>query len=234
MLDNDASMQRIILLRHGYQISWDQKLKERGTPAHLRIDPSLAEIGQTQAAHCAKHLTQDGVDVVMSSPFRRCLETADAIATACQVDVLADWRLGEVLLSQVLGSPFSPGSAMDPDWAKRREKAGKPAHPESDTSIRERVMKVVAELKARKPLAQTIVLVSHEIILKELYKAMTGRPVSFDWHPAAMTVLTRAKLSDRTWRLQGSLGSVAHLGTDDRCEPVEEIVHRYHPLDSKS
>jgi len=123
---------------------------------------------------------------------------------------------------------------MDPEWSTRRDKAGKPAHPESDKTIHERITKMTAELKALKPFAQHIVIVSHEIILKELFKAMTGRAIAIDWRPCAITVVTREKLLDRQWKLSGPLASTAHLGTDDRAEPVEQIVHRYHPLDSRS
>ncbi len=228
-------MQTILLVRHGYPLCWDQKLKTRGSPAHLRIDPTLAEIGVAQARHCAATIAADGgAAAVLSSPFRACLETADLIAAACSAEITADWRLGEVLLSQVLGSPFSPGSAMDPEWAERRAGAGKPAHPESDRTIAERVMKTVLGLRDRKPFASRIVIVSHAIILTELVKTLTGRMATGDWHPGAITTLTRAKPIERQWRLRGGFAEVAHLGADDRAEPVEQIEHRYHPLDSRS
>jgi broad specificity phosphatase PhoE len=228
-------MQTVILIRHGYPSSWDEKLKARGVPAHERLDSGLADIGKQQARLSAEHLlTSGGVDVVISSPFRRCLETADAIATVCKAEIAPDWRVGEVLLSQVLGSPFSPTSAMDPAWSSRREGAGKPAHPESDRTIQERVAKFVTDLKSRKPLAQRIVVISHDIILKELFKLMNGRAPTVDWHPCAITILTRAKPNDRQWKLVGGLAGHQHLGSDDRSEPVEQIVHRYHPMDSRS
>jgi probable phosphoglycerate mutase len=224
-------MQTLILIRHGYPVSWDQKLKVRGTLPHLRLDPALAEIGVRQAECCAQHLkTLGAIDAVLSSPFRRCLETADRLGAA----ITPDWKLGEVLLSDVLGSPFSPTSAMDPDWAERRAGAGKPSHPESDRTLQERIAKTVLELKARKPFAQRLAIVSHDIILKELVAAMTGRRVAIDWHPGAIAVLKREKPVDRQWRLSGELASHAHLGADDRCEPVEQIVHVYHPRDSRS
>lgn len=228
-------MQTIILLRHGYPTSWDEKVKGRGTPPHQRLDPGLAEIGKRQAALTAAHVcASGGTSAVISSPFRRCLETADALAAACAVDVTPDWRVGEVLLSQVLGSPFSPNSAMDPEWTARRAGAGKPSHPESDRTIQERVAKIVIELKGRKPLAQRIVIVAHEIILKELYKLMSGRVMANDWHPCAIATLTRDKPMDRLWRLSGELAGIKHLGADDRSEPVEQVVHKYHPMDSRS
>ena len=230
-------MQTIILIRHGYPTTWDEKPKPRGTPAHERLDPGLAEIGFAQARRCAAHVAKQvaaggAANVVISSPFRRCLETAAVVAG--DLAVTADWRVGEVLLSQVLGCPFSPLNAMDPEWADRRQGAGKPAHPESDQTIRERLTRLTLDLKGRKPLAQRIVIVSHAIILRELVGLMTGRSVTVDWHPGAITTLTRATPIDRLWRLAGGLASVAHLGADDRCEPVDQIVHTYHPLDSRS
>ncbi len=228
-------MQSIILVRHGYLASWDQDLKARGTPPHLRIDPALADFGQKQAERTAAYIAALGdVDAILSSPFRHCLETADVIAQATKTDVTPDWRLGNVLISQVLGIPFSPTSGLDPEWKDRREEAGKPAHPESDKTVQDRVMKMVLELKARKPLAQRIVIVSHEIILKELFNKMNGRAITLDWHPCAVTTLNRPKLMDRVWKLAGKFADIQHLGEDDRCEPVENIVVKYHPNDSRS
>ena len=228
-------MQTLILIRHGYQASWDQQLKVRSSPTHLRLDPALAEIGLRQATLTAAQVKASGSATrVLSSPFRRCLETADVIAAACGCAVIPDWRVGEVLLSQVLGSPFSPTGAMDPEWHERRQGAGKPSHPESDATIKSRVGQVVAEWKTLKPFAQRIVVVSHEIILKELFNAMTAKSITLDWHPGAITTLIRDKPTDRHWRLQGLLGGWKHLGDADRVEPVVEIRHSYHPLDSRS
>ena len=228
-------MQTIHLIRHGYPLSWDQKLPVRGTDPHLRLDPALAGIGRDQAAATAAHLAASGgIDAVLSSPFRACLETADLLAADAAAAPAVDWRLGQVLLSTVLGSPFSPGSSMDPDWAERRAKAGKPAHPESDRTIHERTTTFTRDLKARKPFAQRIAIVSHEIILKELLNRMTGRSMAVDWHPCAITTLTLAKPIDRTWKLVGAFAGVVHLGAADRTEPVDQIEHRYHPLDSRS
>ncbi len=227
-------MQTIILLRHGYPTSWDLKDKTRATATHLRQDPALAAIGTRQAKASAAHIAAaGGAEVVWSSPFRACLETADLVAADCKVEVQADWKLGEVLLSQVLGSPFSPTSAMDPDCEDRRRGAGKPSHPESDQTIQDRVARTVLALKSHKPFAQRIVIVSHAIILQKLCQAMIGRSFMVDWHPGALTTLQRAKPLDRQWRLHGEPASFAHLGDDDRPEPADQIEVKYHPLDSR-
>jgi len=224
-------MQTIILIRHGYLQSWDDRPKVRGGEPHLRIDPALSALGAKQAALTATLV--GAVDAVLSSPFRSCLATADAIA-AGKAAVSADWRLGEVLISSVLGCPFSPTAGMDPDWAERRAGAGKPSHPESDRTVQERIVRTVNDLRARKPFAGRIAIVSHDIILKALVGAMTGREPKLDWHPCAVATLVRAKPADRQWRLSGELGAFKHLGADDRREPADEIVVKYHPMDSRS
>ncbi len=89
--EHELLMQTIMLIRHGYQASWDDKVKGRGTPPHQRLDPGLAEIGKRQAELTAALLAANGgADAVISSPFRRCLETAEVIATACKVNVAPD------------------------------------------------------------------------------------------------------------------------------------------------
>lgn len=224
-------MQTIVLVRHGHLQSWLDKPKARGGEPHLRIDPALSELGGRQAALTAAHLAGT-FDAVLSSPFRSCLATADALAGA--TPVAADWRLGQVLISSVLGCPFSPTAGMDPDWAERRAGAGKPSHPESDRTVQERLGRLLNDLRARKPFAGRLALVSHDIILKALVGLMTGREPKLDWHPAAIAVLVRAKPVDRQWRLSGELGAFRHLGDADRCEPADEVVVKYHPLDSRS
>jgi broad specificity phosphatase PhoE len=226
------TMQTIVLLRHGYLQSWDDRPKGRGVPPHLRIDPALAELGRRQAGLAAARIAS--ADAVLCSPFRSCLETADAIAATTTTTITGDWKLGEILISSVLGVPYSPTMGMDPDWAERRVGAGKPSHPESDRTVQERIAKTVNELKARKPFAGRLVIVSHDTILKALVAAMTGRAVTLDWHPCGLATLVRAKPADRQWRVTGLLGDVGHLGADDRCEPTEDIIVKYHPDDSRA
>jgi hypothetical protein len=47
-------------------------------------------------------------------------------------------------------------------------------------------------------------------------------------------VLKREKPLDLHWLLSGDFAGCKHLGADDRTEPVEQIVHKYHPMDSRS
>lgn len=56
-------------------------------PEHERVeDPGLTEIGYRQADHLARAITQLELDRVITSPFRRTLETTAAIAKVNSID----------------------------------------------------------------------------------------------------------------------------------------------------
>ena len=63
---------------------------------------------------------------------------------------------------------------------------------------------------------------------------MNGRAITLDWHPCAVTTLSRPKIVDRAWKLTGKFATCDHLGDSDRTEPVEQITYKYHPDDSKA
>jgi broad specificity phosphatase PhoE len=59
-------------------------------------DPGLDELGLLQAEETAAVLQQAGVRRLASSPFRRCRETAEALARRLRVEVEIDEALGEI------------------------------------------------------------------------------------------------------------------------------------------
>lgn len=65
---------RIYLLRHG------QSLANAGQSDE--IDCGLSDLGRQQAAAAGQALAALGVGLILSSPYRRCLETADAVRAA--------------------------------------------------------------------------------------------------------------------------------------------------------
>jgi len=62
---------RIYLLRHGQS--------QANAGISDTIDCSLTDLGKRQAEAVAEALSPVGVDVILSSPYRRCLETAELI-----------------------------------------------------------------------------------------------------------------------------------------------------------
>ena len=62
----------LLLIRHALPI--------RIEGAEGAADPPLAELGRRQADALAEHLVDEGVDVLVTSPMRRAIETAAPVA----------------------------------------------------------------------------------------------------------------------------------------------------------
>ena len=65
----------LVFVRHGQP---ERVIRHDGQPA----DPPLSDVGRQQATAVAGWLVEMGVDALYSSPLRRALQTADAIAAA--------------------------------------------------------------------------------------------------------------------------------------------------------
>jgi phosphohistidine phosphatase SixA len=102
-----------------------------GDPAKWTGDDArrpLSAKGHQQADRLARHLAGIGLrlDVILSSPRLRAVETADPIGRALELDVRIDDRLGGGLslssLEQVLADAGNPARAMivghDPDFTE--------------------------------------------------------------------------------------------------------------------
>ncbi len=82
-----GTAQVLYLVRHG-RTALNAQGVLRG-----RLDPPLDAVGTLQARALAKTLGSVGIGAVLSSPLRRALQTAEAIAEAAGTNVLVDDRL---------------------------------------------------------------------------------------------------------------------------------------------
>ncbi len=80
-------MARLFLIRHG------QPSQSWGGAAS---DPGLSELGLTQAAGAAEALAELGPLALVSSPMRRCIETATPFAQKRGVEPMIEPRVSEV------------------------------------------------------------------------------------------------------------------------------------------
>ena len=78
----------LVFVRHGQP---ERVIRHDGQPA----DPPLSGIGRQQAAAVASWLVEMGVDALYSSPMRRALQTADAIAAATGLEATVREGLSE-------------------------------------------------------------------------------------------------------------------------------------------
>jgi probable phosphoglycerate mutase len=86
----ETSFGRVLLVRHG------RTMANAADQLMGRADPDLDDIGREQATALAVCLAQQRIDAVFSSPLRRAMQTAEAIAHACKLDVQVSPELAEM------------------------------------------------------------------------------------------------------------------------------------------
>lgn len=95
-------MPRIYMIRHGRPAS---------TWGGDELDPGLDDAGRTQAEQAAEALLMqpEPPTHIISSPLRRCRETAEPLAWALGVEVQIDPRVGEIPTPAALAPDARPG-----------------------------------------------------------------------------------------------------------------------------
>ena len=94
----------LILVRHGE--SAPAVVGERFDLVDGHGDPALSEEGREQALKACARLAEEGVDAIYVSKLRRTRETAQALADALDLEVVADPDLHEVFLGEWEGGLF--------------------------------------------------------------------------------------------------------------------------------
>ena len=151
-------MNRLYLIRHGRPAS---------TWGGADDDPGLDEEGKTQARAVAATLAALPLETrpgkVVSSPLRRCRETAQPLAEALGVTVEIDPAVGEI------PTPAGLASAERPAWL-RRSFAGSWSAIEGDIDYEDWRRKVVAGLARRAGAA----VFSHFVAINAVVSAVSG------------------------------------------------------------
>lgn len=79
----------ILIVRHG-KTDWNIQKKLQG-----RVDIELNEIGKVQARETAQLLENENIDLIISSPLKRAIQTAEIINESRNIPVIIDERIAE-------------------------------------------------------------------------------------------------------------------------------------------
>jgi probable phosphoglycerate mutase len=197
-----------LLLRHGQtELSAERRFAGRG-------DAPLTSAGLQQAAAAAARLAERGdIDAVVTSPLRRALRTAEAVAGAAGVPLEVDSDLVETDFGDWEGLTFGEVLARWPDEmaAWQADASAAPPGGESFAAVAKRVGVALDRLLMDRK-GQTIVVVSHVTPIKTLVcRALLAPPAAmFRMH------LDVAALCEAAWFADGpallrSLNDTAHL-----------------------
>jgi alpha-ribazole phosphatase len=160
---------RILLCRHAEPEAW---AKGRFCGA---LDVALSDAGRAQADALAAGLSEEQVAAVITSPARRCVETAGPIAAAHGLEARSDAALSEIDFGDLDGRTFAEVETAFPDLYEQwlRE----------PTTVRFPGGETYDELRARVAAALTAIRVEH-----------TGRTVAVVTHAGVIRALLAAWL----------------------------------------
>ncbi|MER5253793.1 bifunctional RNase H/acid phosphatase [Streptomyces sp. NPDC002855] len=163
-----------VLLRHGETALTPQK-RFSGSGG---TDPSLSDVGRGQAERAAAAFAARGtIQAIVSSPLKRCQETAQAVAARLGLDVRIEDGLRETDFGAWEGLTFGEVRERRPDelnaWLASPDAA--PPGGESFAAVAQRVSaareRLVAEYAGR-----TVLLVTHVTPIKTLVRLALGAP----------------------------------------------------------
>ncbi|MDI3387298.1 bifunctional RNase H/acid phosphatase [Streptomyces sp. B-S-A8] len=164
----------LVLLRHGETALTPEK-RFSGSGGS---DPVLSAAGREQAERVAAALAARGtIQEIVSSPLRRCRETADAVAARLGLPVTLEQGLRETDFGAWEGLTFAEARERYPDeldaWLASQDAA--PPGGESFAAVTARVEEARDRLVARYA-GRTVLLVTHVTPVKTLVRLALGAP----------------------------------------------------------
>ena len=170
-------MIEIILVRHG-ETEWNRREIFRG-----RADIELSETGARQAELLAKYLSQAGIAAIYSSPLKRALKTAEAIASYHGLEVKTTSGLIDFDYGKWQGLPHQEVKEryrkLYAEWLKNPHRVKIPVG-ESLNDVTRRALGIVD--RVRRQHEGTVVLVSHRVVNKVLICALLGLDSAHFWN----------------------------------------------------
>ncbi|MGW0564393.1 bifunctional RNase H/acid phosphatase [Streptomyces sp. NPDC003016] len=164
-----------VLLRHGETALTPEK-RFSGSGG---CDPELSAVGRRQAEAVAASLAARGtVQEIVSSPLRRCRETADAVAARLGLDVRVEEGLRETDFGAWEGLTFGEVRERHPadlDAWLASPKAAPTGGGESFATVARRVSTTRDKLIARHA-GRTVLVVTHVTPVKTLVRLALGAP----------------------------------------------------------
>ncbi len=161
-------MTQIFLVRHG-ETEWNASEVFRG-----QADVLLNKNGIKQAQLLGEYLSRKKINAVYTSPLKRALKTAEAIAARQSLEINVAPALIDMNFGKWQGLPASQvkqhyGKVYE-IWLKTPERALIPAG-ESLEDVKNRAWPFLEEIVA-KHAGQNVILVSHRVVLKVLICAL--------------------------------------------------------------
>lgn len=200
-------MTLIVLVRHA-RTDWSRERRLQGWQ-----DVPLSDEGRTQAGAVARALADRGLDAVYSSPLRRAMETASAIAAPHGLPVHPHAGFREMGFGRWEGLTTAEIEARDPAhyriWTEEPQRFTAPDG-ERLEDVRQRVVEGLQDLRARHE-GQTLVLVAHAVPSRILILEALGLGLDRLWSLGlSATGISELEFRD-DWSAVHRMNTLVHL-----------------------
>lgn len=206
-------MLTVYCIRHG-KTEWNVENRMQG-----HLDSDLTAKGKNDADSLAFRLQDTHFDQIISSPSGRTVETAKRVRGSRSLEVKKDPRLREIYLGEWQGKTFEEIKEIDADlfddyWnrpALYRSKTG-----ENFQDVKNRVAEFLEDAEMRYT-GQTILIVTHSVVIKTLLMICKNNPIEEIWAPPFIegTSLTILQIKNGTKKLLLE-GDLSHQTSKDR------------------
>ena len=163
-----VSPRRLLLVRHG-QSTWNSDGRWQG-----QADPPLSALGEEQARDAAGRLVAGVFSGVVASDLQRARRTAEILARALHLEVALDPDLREIDVGDWTGMTRAEIEARWPgelaDWSEGRSESTMGG--ESRTHLTDRARAALARAAASAAPGETLLLVSHGALIRNLDRAL--------------------------------------------------------------
>jgi probable phosphomutase (TIGR03848 family) len=201
----------VLLVRHGLTDANTGGLLAGWTPG-----VHLAERGRGQVQALAERLAKVSVAAVVSSPLERCQETAAALATGRDVEVVTDDRIGECHYGDWTGQELKK-LVKDPMWKVVQAHPSAASFPGGET-LRETQARAIAAIRdhnAELGADATWIAVTHGDVVKAVLADALGMHLDMFQRilvdPASVSVVRYTDLRPFVVRMNDSGGAVDDL-----------------------
>jgi phosphoserine phosphatase len=199
---------KLILVRHG-ETAWNQERRIQGGSS----DVELSEVGKEQAARVGLALKNTEIDAIYSSPLKRALETAQAIAGHHNLKVQVEPDLREMEVGELEGVSIAElGTSFGQFLLNWRRGLGTEKLPggESMVELADRVWTIIQSIKSKHD-DGNIVVVSHFFTCVATICKALGWPITTVERIRVQTgSISTIDFADGQPRLV-SLGDICHL-----------------------
>jgi len=169
---------RIVLVRHGH-VEGISPERFRG-----RRDVDLSELGARQARATAQRIAQEWQPLrIYTSPLKRCLQTAELIASACNIPCTTLEDLNDVHFGDWEWRTYDQVRAQWPDLLERWFSAPHLVRFPNGDSLQDLVARVsnVLRLSLERHRHETLVVVGHSSANRALLLQTLDQPLSGYW-----------------------------------------------------